>query len=922
MEGKIQQGTHMDGNRNGDGPVRLNEAGDWDGALRRARTFSPFLRLCLDRDPEMAALLACGDADGALAMAARIGDHERDIARSLRLEKRAFATALAIGDLAGALPLQQVMTALSSLADRTLDRAIRHVIARRVDGAGADGFIALALGKHGAQELNYSSDIDPILLYDRDVLARRDRDEPGEAAQRYAREIVQLMSAVTADGYVFRVDLRLRPASEISPLAVPVGAALTHYESSALAWERAAFIRARTAAGDCASGEDFLTAIRPFIWRRSLDFGAIQEISRLTQRIRATYDGPTQVGPNFNLKQGRGGIREVEFFAQTHQLIHGGRDPSLRVRGTRDALNALASAGIISADDARIMGASYDGLRMMEHRLQMVDDRQTHTIPDGEGLEMVAGLAGFDNSAAFLAHIAALTAPVAERFDRLIAPEQPGASAAVSVRSLADDLAQLGFENAPDIATRVQRWSDGRYQCLRSPAAISAFEAIRPTLLEHLGAAPNREEALSRWEELLQNAASAVNLFRLIEARPGLLEQLVRILVFAPPLAQKLGRRPHLLDILFDRSAMALPGTVAELQDLIEAGPDPDDYERRLDRIRVVTGETRFALGVQMLTAERDPLEIGAALARLAEAGLRSGARAAEYEYQKAHGRFSDNELAIIGLGRFGGGMLTHASDLDIIYVHSGGVDGESTGPRSASPTLYFNRLAQRVSAALSVATAEGALYEIDTRLRPQGAQGPLVVSFDAFARYQREDAWTWEHMALTRARVVYGSPAAQAALEALIAQILTAERDPITLHRDVLHMRGEMARHKTPKGPLDVKLMRGGLVDLEFIVHFLQLRETCGFDPNLANAIAQLIDKGLLSENILPACRVLTRVLIAARLIAPELVAQSPSADALLAQICGKASFAELNFAIKEAREHIAAQWHAVFDTKLEINA
>jgi len=337
--------------------------GDWNGAIERARACAPFLARGLDRQPELEALLAAGDGAGALAWARAAGAGAEGAASALRREKLALSIALAVGDLAGAFPLGQVVGELSAFADRALDAAIADAIRRRVPDCEPAGFIALALGKHGAGELNYSSDIDPILLYDPALLPRRERDEPGEAAQRVARTLMETMSHVDAEGYVFRVDLRLRPASEVSPLAIPIDAALTHSESPALARERPAFIRARACAGDVAAGEAFLAAIRPFVWRKSLDFGAIAEIGRLTGRIRANHHGPQQPGPGFNLKQGRGGIREIEFFAQIHQLIHGGRNPTLRLRGTRASLDPLAAAGLVDPADAELLRTGYDRLR-------------------------------------------------------------------------------------------------------------------------------------------------------------------------------------------------------------------------------------------------------------------------------------------------------------------------------------------------------------------------------------------------------------------------------------------------------------------------------------------------------------------------------------------------------------------------------
>ncbi|MGB3796638.1 MAG: glutamine-synthetase adenylyltransferase, partial [Alteraurantiacibacter sp.] len=340
---------------------------DWQSALDRANAHSPFLKRAMDNRAKLVALMAEGKGEEALTLAKSAGEGIEDTGIALRRERLSLALVLAVGDLAGAFDLEMVMAQLSGFADRALDAAMLAVVQRRVEGADTSGFSALALGKQGAGELNYSSDIDPILLFDPEKLARRDRDEPGEAAQRYARQLVELLGQRTGEGYVLRVDLRLRPASEVSPLAIPFNAAISHYESSALAWERAAFIRARAAAGDVAAGEDFLDEIRSFVWRKSLDFTAIEEVRRLTMRIREAYKGTREVGPGFDIKKGRGGIREIEFFAQTHQLIYGGRNPALRLRGTRAALDALAKAEIIAAEDAHVLGSSYDALRTIEH---------------------------------------------------------------------------------------------------------------------------------------------------------------------------------------------------------------------------------------------------------------------------------------------------------------------------------------------------------------------------------------------------------------------------------------------------------------------------------------------------------------------------------------------------------------------------
>lgn len=896
---------------------------DWHAALSRARAHAPFLCRALDRLPDVAALLAAGEIEAALDAAQRAGDGVADVGVALRRERLALSLALAIGDLAGAVPLERVMGGLSSFADRALDAAITAAIRRRAPDAEPAGFSAIALGKHGAGELNYSSDIDPILLYDPERLPRRERDEPGEAAQRVARGVVEILSSHTDEGYVFRVDLRLRPASEVSPLAIPFEAAITHYESSALAWERAAFIRARAASGDIAAGQAFLDTIRPFVWRRSLDFGAIAEIGRLTTRIRTHYAGGQAIGPGYDLKRGRGGIREVEFFAQTHQLIHGGRNPALRLRGTRASLDALADAGIIATEDAAVLGTSYDRLRTLEHRLQMVADQQTHSLPaDPEALESVARLDGLPGAGALIDELSAISDAVGARFDALIATYAPTGAVPVGARPLSVELSELGFDKPDALAVRVEAWEGGQFRALRSAEARAAFGCVRPRLLKALAEAPDPERALLRWEQLLAGLPSAINVFRLLDARPGLMAVVMRVLAHAPALADELARRSDLIDTLIDRSAFDLPGDVATIAGELSRGEAGDDYQRLLDTVRLRVGEMRFALGVQLIEGQHDPLEIAAALSRVAEAAIEVLGKAAVAEFAQTHGVVPDSALVILGLGRLGGAALTHASDLDLVFLFSGDHMRESDGRRPLGGTMYYNRLAQRVIAALSVPTAAGALYEVDTRLRPSGTQGPIAVSLESFARYQREDAWTWEHMALCRARPLFGSAADRRQLSAIIDDTLNTPRDPAALRDAVLDMRGEMARHKPPRGPLDVKLARGGLVDLEFILHYLQLRDHVALEPELGQAVSALEAAGLLPAGLRTAHDLLARLLVVVRLVAPDAMYPPPASRAIVAQACGLSDWDTLLDAVLAARQQIALAWASVFDQFLEMTA
>jgi glutamate-ammonia-ligase adenylyltransferase len=898
---------------------------DWESALRRARAHAPFLARALDRQPELAALLAAGDGAGALAWARGRGE-DPDAENALRRERLALAAALAVGDLAGAFPLAQVVGELTAFADRALDRAIRTAIAERCDADSASGFIALALGKQGAGELNYSSDIDPILLFDRETLPRRASDDPGEAAQRYARRVVALLSANTTEGYALRVDLRLRPASEVGPLAVPVGAALTHYQGAALAWERAAFTRARAAAGDIAAGEAFLAAIRPFVWRAQLDFGAVEEIRALTQRIRHSHQGPTAPGPGFDVKRGRGGIREIEFYAQTHQLIHGGRDASLRVRGTRAGLDALAAGGWITHANAVTLGEAYDRLRAIEHRLQMVNDRQTHALPAGEALDNVARLDGLADGAALVAELAELTERTGRIYEELIGqPEAAPVTVTMPVSALAGSLRDWGFPEPDTLAERIETWRDGRFAAIRSPQAVEAWDRLAPALLQTIAKSDDPVRAITRWERIIESVPSAITTFRLLDARPDLIARLVAALTLAPVLSDELARKPELLDTLIDRHALDLPGSVEAIMARMQGAATREDYEALLDAIRIITGEIRFALGIQLIEGLTDPLAIARALSRTAEAALELAARATVAEFALKHGRIAGSELLILGLGRLGGGALTHASDLDIVYLFTGDFAAQSDGERPLGATTYYNRLASRVSAALSVPTAQGALYEVDTRLRPQGNQGPLAVSCEAFGKYQREAAWTWEHMALARARVLYGSPQARAGLEAVLAEVLRAPRDREALREAVLDMRAEMAKHKQPGGPVDAKLARGGLVDIEFLVHYLQLKgETAdghplaeaapqALSPDLEQALGGLAAAGLIPADLAEPHALMSRMLVAGRLLAPDGREPPPSGARALARACGFDSYLALEQAFAAARLRVAEVWKQI---------
>ena len=878
--------------------------------MQRAGAHSPFLRDGIRARAELVDRFLAAGAEAAAELALQSAGEGIDV--TLRRRRHGLALAVALGDLAGELTLEQVTHLLSDFADNAIDQAVAAAVAERVGDAQPQGFAVIAMGKLGSRELNYSSDVDLLLLFDPETLPTRSREDSGEAAVRIGRRLIEILQKRTEDGYVQRVDLRLRPSPEVTPIALPLNAAISHYESSALPWERAAFIRARAAAGDIALGQRFLDAIQPFVWRRSLDFGVIEEVRQISARIRDHFAQGAFLGPGYDLKRGRGGIREIEFFVQIQQMIQGGRDSSLRAPATLDAIAALKAAGHLSDEVAADLGGAYRLLRTVEHRVQMVDDAQTHLLPtERAALDNVASLDGCASGEALLERLR----PPVERAGAIFDGLAPEADAHLSndPALLVEELRSLGFAEPDAAARHVAEWRSGRARSLRSPPARQAFEAMLPALLRAIAAGGDPNRALNRLSDIVERLSSGVNLFRLLEARPVLAQLLAKVLAHAPALADQLSRRPELFEGLFDASCFAMPPPASEFAGVLASSMRGQPYDLALDRVRRLVNERRFALGVQLVDRRRDPLEVTEGYARVAEGALVALGQAATAEFEQAHGRFPGSELVVLGLGRLGGHSLTQASDLDLIYLHNAPPGGRSNGAKPLGPNDYFNRLASRLTAALSVPTAAGPLYDVDTRLRPEGSKGMLVVSLDAFERYQREEAWTWEHMALCRARPVFGSPEVRTQVADMIGGILRLPRQTATVAADASKMRAEMERHKPPRGPIDVKLGPGGLVDLEFAVHVLQLTTHVGLDTRLEVALEQLAAESLVEANIVDALKLLSRMLVMMRLVAPGDVKPTAETWQLVADACGAATWDELLAEHDAARQRIAALWNRI---------
>jgi len=809
----------------------------------------------------------------AIELPADLGEDTAALMRRLRVAKRRVALVAAVAELVGAWSLDQQTAALSRFADGALGAALRHLLRQAVTGGSIglasideperdSGLIVLGVGKLGGYELNYSSDIDLILLYDPTRARISTRDGIQSLFVRMARDLGRILDERTSDGYVFRTDLRLRPDPGSTPLTLSVAAALAYYESVGQNWERAALIKARTVAGDRVAGQHFLRELEPFIWRKNLDFAAIQDIHSIKRQINAYRGGGRIAVEGHDIKTGRGGIREIEFFAQTQQLIWGGRLRELRTGSTCEALRRLASTGRIYPATAAELIDNYRFLRRLEHRLQMVEDAQTHMLPpDPAGIARIGVFLGYPQTDAFVAdllrHLSSVERHYAELFEQAPSLSGPGNLVFTGVEDDAETLrtlSWLGFAEPATVAALVRSWHHGRLRATRSQRAREILTELVPQLLRIFGATPHPDTALLRFDQFLSRLPAGVQLFSLFHANPGLLELVAEIMAGAPRLAEQLAQRPALLDAVLTEGFFAPPpGPNAFAADLGQVLGGARDYEETLDALRRWAGERRFQVGVQLLRRALDGRQAGEVLADIAETALTALLPTVEAEFARRHGRVQGSMFAAIGMGRLGSREMTLASDLDLILIYDVPPGSEtSDGPHPLPVASYYARLTQRLIGAITAPTAEGRLYEVDMRLRPSGASGPIASNLAGFARYQRESAWTWEHMALTRARPVGGDPALCVQIADAIGAVLGAKRDARRLLVDVADMRRRIADENPRPTRWDLKNRRGGLIDLEFIVQYLVLREAASSPQLLCRSTEQAL-RALGAAGVLP---------------------------------------------------------------------
>jgi [glutamine synthetase] adenylyltransferase / [glutamine synthetase]-adenylyl-L-tyrosine phosphorylase len=789
----------------------------------------------------------------------------RDIMRSLRQGKSRIALLIALADLGGVWGVDETTRRLSQAAELFVSSAIRFLLARAAeagrflprDPAHPDrdsGLIVLGMGKLGAAELNYSSDIDLIVFFDRETVPLAANVEASGFFVRLVRDLVHVMQERTADGYVFRTDLRLRPDPGSTQAAISTEAAFRYYESLGQNWERAALIKARPVAGDITAGNAFLKALSPYIWRKYLDYNAIADIHAMKRQIHAAKGHGRIAVAGHNLKLGRGGIREIEFFVQSQQLIAGGRQPALRTRQTLEALDLLSRNQWIGTDVRDDLSSAYRFLRRLEHRLQMIADQQTHTLPaDGDELARFARFAGYARADAFkgelLRHMQNVETHYAALFES--APDlTPGQVAGnLSFTGDTDDpgtvetLGKLGFKNPSAAIAAVKGWHYGRYPAMRSERAREILTEFTPALLEALGGTSDPDLALSTFDKFLREVPAAVQLFSMLRANPDLLRLLAQIMGSAPRLARILGQRRRLMDAILDPGYIGSRPAEAELRNLIHREiMEAASYEERLNRARITGQEQAFSVGVQLLSRQLKPAEAGEAYSLVAETVIETLLEAVQNDYG---GGFP--APAVIAMGKLGGREMTAASDLDLIVVYDTPPDQASHAPQ------HYARLTHRLISAISAPTQEGVLYPVDMRLRPSGKSGPVAVRLDGFLAYQRDQAWTWEHLALTRARLIAGPQALRQRLREDIHTVLTTARDQAKTAAAVREMRAMIDREKGTGDLWNTKIHKGGLIDAEFIAQFLQIvhasRKPEILSPNTAQALRNLIEAGILQR-------------------------------------------------------------------------
>lgn len=839
---------------------------------------SPYLEGLIRKFPEYFYLVISENPDDLLAsLLKEIKDlsfkanNVTEVMSILRKGKSKIALLTGYNDVGGIWGLDNITFALSHFADLCLDISLSWLIhGRMVRGdlpwpkgepvppsenlSHNSGFTILALGKLGGNELNYSSDIDIIPLFDEQKVIYTGNKCAGDCFVKITRELIKMLQERTADGYVFRVDLRLRPDPGATPIAMSMAAAEAYYQSIGQNWERSAYIKARPAAGDIMVGHGFIDRLRPFIWRKNLDFAAIEDIHRIKTQVHEHHKHGAISLAGHDVKLGRGSIREIEFFTQIHQLISGGREWPLRQRRTLSGLRALVELEKIPKTTHRTLMDAYIYLRTLEHRLQMINDEQTHSIPKSEeGIKRVSMFMGYKKVEEFCDELITKLTLVNSIYDGLLAKMGMGTNDDNTLVISQEKLEQLGFADPIQAIDIVNEWRGGRYKALRTERARRFLEKCLGGLLKAFGGTSSPNRALSRFDNFLSKLPAGVQIFALFQANTWLFDVMARIMGNAPLLADHLARRPHLFDSVLDPGFFhSLPDEESLKTSLNFKLQRAKSYEDKLDASRRWTNDMRFGVGVHLLEGLITTNEAGGHWCCIADTVVKALMPVVQNNFEIRNGPFVDGELAIVAMGSYGGGAMTFSSDLDIIMIYDAAPD--STSEKGLSPGQYFSRLGQQMTTAITALTSEGLLYEVDLRLRPSGRKGPLVVTAQTFEDYQMKEAWAFEHMALTRARLVTASKQFGKTILTIIKTVLTKPRETPSLLRDIQDMHIKIQENIHTTSIWDVRNAKGGLVDIEFIIQYLLLNNghTHGniFDTSLYTAMDNLVKINALADD------------------------------------------------------------------------
>ncbi|MFG1400340.1 bifunctional [glutamine synthetase] adenylyltransferase/[glutamine synthetase]-adenylyl-L-tyrosine phosphorylase [Xanthobacter sediminis] len=876
---------------------------------------------------------------------------EAQAMRALRRMRSEAALLIALADMGGAFDLVAVTAALSEVADAAVRGALDFLLAEAARAgrilpadparpAHGCGLAVIAMGKHGARELNYSSDIDLIVVYDRDLAPLAEDVSASPFFVKVTKGLVRMLQERTGDGYVLRVDLRLRPDPGSTQVALSINAALDYYEREGATWERAAYIKARPVAGDLDLGRRYLSDLLPFVWRRVLDFQAIADVHAMKREIHAFRGHDVVAVEGHNVKLGRGGIREIEFFVQTQQLIAGGRDPLLRTSRTLEALEALTEHRWIAPKVRDQLTEAYLFLRRVEHRIQMVADAQTHELPESrEAMEGFARFMGYADRDAFAAALVERLQCVQGHYAQLFEDAPPPAvlDAALVFPPHENDrptlaaLARLGFRDPAAASGIVRGWLAGVPRALKGETARMHLARIVPLLLESLARGGDPDGALIAADRFLTDL-SGPHLLTALDRHLDLVRLFATILTAAPRLGETLARRPSLADALLDPAFFDVLPDARSLEVHLDSLLDSaDTEEEQFDRARRFRQEQHVLIGVRIASGTLPAARAGEAYARLAEVIIRALHRRVWARFTEAHGHIAGGRTAVLAMGKLGGREMTAGSDLDLIvlYDYDADADPTSDGGRPLQGAQYFARFTQRLVTALTSLTNAGKLYEVDLRLRPSGRSGPLATRLVSFATYQREEAWTWEHMALTRARVIASDEDFRVRVEEVICAVMRQPRDRRTLARDILDMRRAIAAEKGEDDRWNLKHAAGGQVDVEFLAQYLVLAHAHAHPEIVDSATARILAHAerldlLEAEDahvLIRACRLYQDMTQVLRLAVDAHVVPadaSPALKALLARAGEMPDFATLEAYLAETQQKV----RAIFERILQAGA